>query len=165
MVGGTQHLPDWACIKSSYDRRLADLRAARGSSQAGKPAAIPHHGCEVLSASAGNLLLARRAAGFGRTRDPMAEFKHVDSQVRIDADRAVFSHYDQSGNSQNIVAVSIADGSARNLAEGVPGGRFVAEDARYLVYSSHGADANPLVVFDKRANKRAATVRLKSPIS
>jgi hypothetical protein len=95
-----------------------------------------------------------------------AEFKHFDStRVRIDAGRAVFSHYDQTGNSYNIVAVSISDGRASNLAEGVRGGRFVAEDARFLVYSSEGANANPLVVFDKRTNKRVASVRLQHGIS
>ena len=103
--------------------------------------------------------------GSGVRESRSTEFKHFNGQVRIDAGRAVFSHYDQTGNSYNIVAVNIADGSARNLAEGVHGGRFVAEDARYLVYSSEGANANPLVVVDKRTNKRVATVRLRSPIS
>jgi hypothetical protein len=93
------------------------------------------------------------------------EYEHLVGQVRINAGHAVFSHYGQSGHSHNIVAVNIADGSARNLAEGVRGGKFVAEDARYLVYSSEGGSANPLVVFDKRANKRVARIRLGSPIS
>jgi hypothetical protein len=94
-----------------------------------------------------------------------AEFKHFDGRIRIDAGRVVFSHYDQTGNSYNIVAMDISDGSARHLAEGVRGGRFVAEDARYLVYSTQGANASPLVVVDKRDYKRVATVRLQQAIS
>lgn len=157
---------DRACIKSAYDRRRAELRAALDpTSQPGKPVAAPVTDAKpsiqapAISATPGEL------QDSGVREIQSTEFKHFDGQVRVDAGRVVFSHYDQSGNSYNIVAVNIADGSTRNLAEGVRGGRFVAEDARYLVYSSEGANANPLVVFDKRANKRAATVRLRSPIS
>lgn len=156
---------DRVCIKSAYDHRLADLRAARGSSQAGKPAAAPVTDAKPSVQAPATSALPGERQGSGVREIRSAEFKHFDGRVRIDAGRAVFSHYDQSGNSYNIVAVSIADGSARNLVEGVRGGRFVAEDARYLVYSSEGANASPLVVFDKHANKRVATVRLRQPIS
>jgi hypothetical protein len=94
-----------------------------------------------------------------------SEFEHFVGPVRTDAGRVVFSHYDQTGNSYNVVALTISDGGSRNLVERVPGGQFVAEDARYLVYSSQGSNANPLVVFDKRANKRVSTVRLRNAIS
>lgn len=89
------------------------------------------------------------------------EHKDFDGPVRIDAGRALFSHFNQSGNSHNIVAMNIDDGSARNLVEGVFEGNFVAEDARYLVYSSVGFTANPLVVIDKGTNQRVASVRLQ----
>jgi uncharacterized protein len=156
---------DRACIKSAYDRRLADLRAARGSSQVGKPAAAPATDAKPSVQAPATSAGPAEQEGSGVREIRSAEFKHFDGRVRIDAGRAVFSHYDQTGNSYNIVAMGISDGSARNLAEGVRGGRFVAEDARYLVYSSEGANANPLVVFDKRANKRVATVRLRHAIS
>lgn len=158
---------DRACIKSAYDRRLADLRTARVSSQAGKPTSAP-----VMDADAMPSVQALETSPspgeqqeFGIREIRSAEFKHFNGRVRIDAGRAVFSHYDQSGNSFNIVALNIADGSAHNLAEGIAGGRFVAEDSRYLVYSSKGANANPLIVFDKHARKRVATVRLNQEIS
>jgi uncharacterized protein len=139
---------DRACIKSAYDHRLADLHALRGLTHVGKPAAV-----------------SEESQATGVREIQSVEFKNFDSPgVRIDAGRAVFSHYDQSGNSHNIVAVNIADGSARNLAEGVRGGQFVAEDARYLVYSSEGTNANPLVVYDKRANKGVVTTRLRDAI-
>lgn len=156
---------DRACIKSAYDRRLADLRAARGPSQAGKQVAAPIRDAKPSVQAPATSAAPGEQQGSGVREIRSAEFKHFDGRVRIDAGRAVFHHYDQSGNSHNIVAVNIADGSVRNLAEGVHGGTFVAEDARYLVYSSEGANANPLVVFDKRANKRVATVRLQQPIS
>jgi hypothetical protein len=155
------HAESFDCTKAALQTEelicakdeLAELRTAPATHA--KPSAqVP-----TISAAPGEL------QGSGVREIQSIEFKHFDGQVRIDAGRAVFSHYDQSGNSHNIVAVNIADGTTRNLAEGVRGGRFVAEDARYLVYSSKGANANPLVVFDKRANKRLSTVRLRSPIS
>lgn len=134
---------DRACVKAIYDRRLADLRALRTSSQ---PVPVDKQGS-------------------GAREIRSAEFKHFDGVARIDGGRVVFSHYDQSGNAHNIVAMNIGDGTASNLVEGVRGGRFVAEDKRYLVYSSAGANANPLVLFDKRVNKRVASVRLQQTIS
>lgn len=137
-----------ACIKSEYSRRLADLHTALAPSLADKlSTAHSEHPDSVVR------------------EIRSAEFKRFDGQVRIDAGRAVFQHFDQSGNAYNIVGVNIADGSARNLAEGIRGGKFVAEDARYLVYSSKGANANPLVVFDKQSNQPVATVRLHHRIA
>lgn len=148
-LAGRNACRDRVCIKSAYDRRLADLLALRGPTQAGKPVAVSEES---------------QAIGVREIRS--VEFKQFDSpQVRIDAGRAVFSHFDQTGNAYNIVAVNISDGGVRNLAEGVPGGMFVAEDGRYLVYSSVGTNARPLVVFDKLANKRVATTRLRDVIS
>lgn len=156
---------DRACIKSAYDRRLAGLRAAQGKSQPGKPAAAPFTDATPIVQTPAISTVPGVQQGSYVREVRSTEFKHVDGLVRIDGGRAVFSHYNQSGNSHNIVAVGIADGNARNLAEGVHGGKFVAEDARYLVYSMEGANAKPLAVFDKRTNKRVATMRLQSPIS
>jgi hypothetical protein len=94
-----------------------------------------------------------------------AEFKHFDGRVRVNDGRVIFSHYDKTGNAHNIVAIDIVDGVPRNLAEGVRGGQFIAEDARYFVFSSDGSNARPLVVMDKLTNKRVATVRLQHEIS
>jgi hypothetical protein len=92
------------------------------------------------------------------------EFKHVDGGVRLDNGRVVFSHYDESGNAHNVVLLDVADASVRTVVEGVPGARFVAEDERFLVYSSRGSNANPLVVRDKRGGARVASVRLRNDI-
>lgn len=129
---------DSACIKSAYVRRLAALPAPAGATTT-TPAPILR---EILS----------------------AQFQGADNLKWIDADRIAFSQYDKSGNTKNLVAVNIADGSVRNLVEGVQGGDFVAEDARYLAYRTEGVNANPLIVFDKRAGKRVASTRLQSPI-
>lgn len=143
---------DPACIKSAYDRRLAALRTAPITKAVSsvQPTTPP-------------MLGDWQSSGIHEVRS--VEFKSFGGQVQINAGRAVFSHCDQGGNSQNIVAINVADGSARNLVEATRGGKFIAEDARYLVYSSEGANANPLAVIDKRTNKSLATVRLQQPIS
>jgi hypothetical protein len=56
------------------------------------------------------------------------------------------------------------DGSSRLLVKGVQGAKFVAEDEKYLVYSSHGSTANPLIVRDKRSGSTVASVRLRHDI-
>ena len=92
------------------------------------------------------------------------EFKHLDGLVRLYNGHVLFSHYDQSGNAHNAVLIDPLDGSSRLLVEGVQGAKFVAEDAKYLVYSSHGSTANPLIVRDKRSGSTVASIRLRNDI-
>ncbi len=128
---------DSTCIKSAYVGRLSDFSSVQTATS---PDQTPLR--EILSSL----------------------FKGADTPSRIDSDHVIFSQYDQSGNSKNIISVNIRDGSTRKIVDGVNDGVFVAEDDRFLVYSVRGTNANPLIVSDKRSNKRVASVRLLSPI-
>lgn len=89
------------------------------------------------------------------------EFKGLDGPVRLRNDGVVFSHLDASGDAHNAVLLDPAQGSARKLIEGVPGARFVAEDARYLVYGSRGGSGYLLTVRDRQSGESAASVELR----
>ncbi len=92
------------------------------------------------------------------------EFGNLDGSVRLHRGLVVFSHVDASGNAHNAVALNPADGSFRNVVKGLPGAKFIAEDPRYLIYSSRGSNDNPLVVLDKSSGARAATASLRQHI-
>lgn len=89
------------------------------------------------------------------------EFEGLDGPVRLRDDGVVFSHLDASGNAHNAVLLDLAQGGARKLVEGVPGVRFIAEDARYLVYSSRGGSGYLLTVRDRQSGGAVATVELR----
>lgn len=89
------------------------------------------------------------------------EFKGLDGPVRQRNDGLVLSHLDASGSAHNLVLLDPAQGGARLLVEGVPGARFIAEDARYLVYGSRGGSGSLLTVRDKQSGAAAATMELR----
>lgn len=92
------------------------------------------------------------------------EFKRI-SRERIVDGRVVFSQYDDVEKSNKIVAIDIANGSAHILDKSTESRTLIAEDSRYLVYSYDGRNADPLVLFDKRTNTRAAQIGLRNKIS
>ena len=89
---------DRACIQSAYDRHLVDLRAARGLSQAGKPAAAPVTDAKPSVQAPATSAAPEEQQSSGVREIRSTEFKHLDGRVRIDAGRAVFSHYYQIGS-------------------------------------------------------------------
>lgn len=89
------------------------------------------------------------------------EFKGLEGPVRLQNDLVVFSHADAGGNAHNAVLLDPAQGKPRRVVEGVPGARFVAEDARYLVYSSRGGSGYVLTVQDSQSGESLATLELR----
>jgi hypothetical protein len=92
------------------------------------------------------------------------EFRSLDGPVRLQDGRVVFSHYEEEIDAHNAVLLNPRDGSFEKAVAGIPGARFIAEDSRYLVYSSRGDTATPLTVRDKSSGKSLASTDLTQSI-
>lgn len=103
-------------------------------------------------------------AGTGARIIKSLEFPNLDGPARLQNGRIVFSYYESGSDTHNAVSLNPEDGSFHNVIEGVPGARFVAEDDRYLVYSSRGGNTNVLSVRDKRSGVDVASAPLRQSI-
>ncbi len=92
------------------------------------------------------------------------EFKGLDGPVRLQNGLVVFSHYEESSGAHNAVLLNPGDGGFQKVVADIPGARFIAEDSRYLVYSSRGNAATPLTLQDKHSGKPVASTNLNKSI-
>lgn len=92
------------------------------------------------------------------------EYEHVTTAAQLVGDRVVFSKYAEDGNNEEIISIDPFDGSAESLVAPARGARLIASDERYIIYSTAGTTARPVVVADRATGRRLASVRLRDGI-
>jgi hypothetical protein len=92
------------------------------------------------------------------------EYAGVTTSPELRDGFVVFSRYAADGTDEEIVAVDPFDGSADTLAVPARQARYIAADSRYVVYSTAGSSARPVVVADRGTGQPLASIRLRDAI-
>lgn len=165
---------DLTCVRrhnSSARQNLAIVSPELVGRMRGGSTAIPGVGMTCAYARIACLIailgpVVSAAAQDGRLRVlDSREFKYPNDGPFIRDGRVIFSQYSPDRNNQDVVAIDPADGSAQTLVAAVRDARFIAADDAYLVYTAGSTGvATPLVVADRRTQRRLASVRLRDRI-
>jgi hypothetical protein len=91
-------------------------------------------------------------------------FSPTDFPITVYDERLFFSQYDKSGNNFDVIAFDITNQSSEYVLRGRYGGRFIAQNDKYLIVSEKGRFANPLIVIDKATGKQVKQIKLFHPI-
>jgi hypothetical protein len=92
-------------------------------------------------------------------------FRPTDFPITVYDERLFFSQYDKSGNNFDVIAFDIANQSSEYVLRGHAGGRFIAQNDKYLIVNEKGRFANPFIVIDKASGKQIKQIKLQLPIS
>ncbi len=83
----------------------------------------------------------------------------------VDRGGFVFSQYDPTGNSYEIVALDFRDQRVTTLATGIREGRFLARDDRHVVIADRRPPATRIRVFDISTGEALARINLRDGAS
>jgi len=89
------------------------------------------------------------------------EFRNDDYAAVQRNDRVIFSQYNRSGNSFEIVAFNFTTVKSEVLASGLRSGKYVAQSDKYLVVSKEEGITRPLVVIDRASGKVLKQLKLQ----
>lgn len=92
------------------------------------------------------------------------DFRRPTSSPIISDGKVIFSQYAANGKNEEIVFIDPADNSSETLPTGALDARFVAADDRFVIYTSKGTVAQPLVVQSRSSGQRLATISLRSGV-
>lgn len=93
------------------------------------------------------------------------EFRNDDHPAIQRNGRAIFSQFDRSGNTFEIVALNFVTMKTEVLANGLRGGHYIAQSDKYLVVGKEEGITRPLVVIDRASGKVLKQLKLQRPVT
>ncbi len=93
------------------------------------------------------------------------EFRNDDHPAIQRNGRAIFSQYDHTGNTFEIVSFNFATLKSEVLTNGLRGGHYIAQSDKYLVVGKQESITRPLVVIDRATGKVLKQLKLQRPIT
>lgn len=130
---------DEACLAQAYSSRIEAIKPASGN------AALPL--TKIVSFE------SLAPVGLGYPED-----------IRQIGGNLVYSHYDNSGNTKNIVDFDFTSGHWFDWIEGKIDPKLVAQDSRYIVFHTPHSASYPIEVVNRKTGATLSKIRLKTPV-
>jgi uncharacterized protein len=93
------------------------------------------------------------------------DFRTDDYPITQYNEKLYFSQYDKSGNNFDVMSFDIAKQTSEVVLAGRYGGKFIAQDEKYLIVSEKAQLTNPLIVIDRKSGKQVKQIKLQQIIS
>lgn len=94
-----------------------------------------------------------------------ASFRVDDYGIFFDRGTLYFSQYDKSGNNFDVMSLEMANQKSEVVMAGRYGGKFIAQNDKYLVVSEKARLTNPLVLIDRKTGQQVKQIKLQQVIS